>query len=233
VARSPPDPEYFRISHRCYFRVMSHGRSIVRTTSTVISGVRIEFGKTEGDVRVTSRGKLIAGGFIAGTLTVDTGGYAYILGMVGGLVIEPGARAKLPGMCTGDVTNHGGDLTIKGTVSGTLHGRSTTRVMAGAKIRGYGEPIDPRTGEVPLPEAAELASAVIDDLTNARWADVRALFDATMHDHLSEEELAAPWPQIAGPAGAYQGHGDTDCRAVYPQSRCGRRRGWIGRQVNQ
>ena len=31
-----------------------------------------------------------------------------------------------------------------------------------------------------------------------------------MHDQLSEEELAAPWPQIAGLAGAYEGHGDTD-----------------------
>jgi hypothetical protein len=102
--------------------------------STVISGVRVKFGKTEGDVRVTSAGKLMAGGFIAGTLTVESGGYAYILGMVGGLVIEPGAWAKLRGTCTGDVTNHGGDLTISGVVWGALHGQSITRVMPGAKI---------------------------------------------------------------------------------------------------
>jgi hypothetical protein len=104
--------------------------------SAVVSGVRVKFGKTEGDVRVTSGGKLIAGGFIAGTLTVESGGYAHIFGMVDGLVIEPGAKAKLPGMCTGDVTNNGGDPTIRGTVSGALHGRSITRVMPGAKIGG-------------------------------------------------------------------------------------------------
>jgi hypothetical protein len=102
--------------------------------STVISGVRVKVGKTDGDVLVTSRGKLVAGGFIAGTLTVESGGYALVYGMVGGLVIEPGAKAKLPGMCTGDVTNLGGDLTIRGVVSGALHGRSITRVMPGAKI---------------------------------------------------------------------------------------------------
>ena len=83
-------------------------RSIIRTMSTVISGSRVKFGQTEGDVRVTRGGKLVAGGFIAGTLTVESGGYAYIFGMVGGLVVEPGARARLRGMCTGDVTNHGG-----------------------------------------------------------------------------------------------------------------------------
>jgi hypothetical protein len=120
--------------------------------STVISGIRVKFGKTQGDVRVTSGGKLTAGGFIAGTLTVEPGGYALIIGMVGGLVIEPGGRAKLPGMCTGDVTNggdltirgtvngdvtnNGGDLTIRGVVKGVLHGQSTTRVMPGAKIGG-------------------------------------------------------------------------------------------------
>jgi hypothetical protein len=102
--------------------------------STVISGVRVKVGKTDGDVRVTSGGKLTAVGFIAGTLTVESGGYAYIIGMVGELVVDPGAKAKLPGMCTGDVTNHGGDLTIRGSVKGALHGRSITRVMPGAKI---------------------------------------------------------------------------------------------------
>ena len=72
--------------------------------STAISGIRVKFGVTEGDVRVTRGGKLMVVGVITGTLTVESGGYAYILGVVGGLVIEPGARAKLPGMCTGDVT---------------------------------------------------------------------------------------------------------------------------------
>jgi hypothetical protein len=113
---------------------MSQVRSNLRTMSTVISGIRVKFGVTEADVRVTSGGKLMVGGVIAGTLTVESGGYAYILGVVDGLVIEPGAKAKLPGMCTGDVTNHGGDLTISGMVKGALHGRSITRVKPGAKI---------------------------------------------------------------------------------------------------
>lgn len=109
-------------------------RSILRAMSTVISGIRVKFGVTEGDTRVTSVGKLLAVGVIAGTLTVESGGCAYILGTVGGLVLEPGARAKLPGMCTGDVTNHGGDLTISGVIKGSLHGRSITRVKPTAKI---------------------------------------------------------------------------------------------------
>jgi hypothetical protein len=102
--------------------------------SAVISGFRVKFGRTEGDVRVTSGGKLMADGIIAGTLTVESGGYAYILGMVGGLVVEPGGRAKLRGTCMGDVTNHGGDLAIRGAVWGDLHGRSITQVMPGAMI---------------------------------------------------------------------------------------------------
>jgi hypothetical protein len=103
-------------------------------STTVVSGVRARVGKTMGDVRVTSGGKLLAVGFIAGTVTVESGGYALIVGMVGGLVVQPGAKVNLPGMCTGDATNNGGDLTIRGTVRGTLHGRSLTRVMPGARI---------------------------------------------------------------------------------------------------
>lgn len=62
----------------------------------------------------------------------------------------------------------------------------------------------------PLPEADELARTVINDLDHARWADVTARFDATMRDGLTEEGLAEAWAHIAGLAGAYEGHGDTD-----------------------
>jgi hypothetical protein len=83
-----------------------------------------------------------------------------------------------------------------------------------AVFQRYGKPIDPRTGETmnttPLAGADELARAVIDDLAHARWADVRARFDATMHDGLTEEGLAEAWAQIAGMVGAYESHGDTD-----------------------
>ena len=64
--------------------------------------------------------------------------------------------------------------------------------------------------EIALSDAAELARVVIDDYTHARWADVSARFDATMHDGLSDRELAAGWAYISELAGAYQGHGDTE-----------------------
>lgn len=83
-----------------------------------------------------------------------------------------------------------------------------------AVFQRYGKPIDPRTGAVmntsALPEADELARTVIDDLAHARWSDVSARFDATMRDRLTEEGLAEAWAHIAGLAGAYAGHGDTD-----------------------
>jgi hypothetical protein len=83
-----------------------------------------------------------------------------------------------------------------------------------AVFQRYGKPLDPRTGETmnttPLPGADELARTVIDDLVHTRWADVRARFDATMHDGLTEEGLAEAWAQIAGMVGAYESHGDTD-----------------------
>jgi hypothetical protein len=83
-----------------------------------------------------------------------------------------------------------------------------------AVFQRYGKPIDPRTGETmnttPLPGADELARTVIDDLAQTRWADVRARFDAVMHDGLTEEGLAEAWAQIAGMVGAYQSHGATE-----------------------
>ncbi|MDH6194086.1 hypothetical protein M2272_000707 [Mycobacterium frederiksbergense] len=60
-----------------------------------------------------------------------------------------------------------------------------------------------------LPEATELARTVIDDLAHARWADISARFDATIHDRLTEEGLAEAWAHIVGLAGAYESHGDT------------------------
>jgi hypothetical protein len=85
-----------------------------------------------------------------------------------------------------------------------------------AVFQRYGKPNDPRTGDTmntsPLPGADELASTVIDDLAHTRWADVRARFDATMHDGLTEEGLAQAWAHIAGMVGAYESHGDTDAQ---------------------
>lgn len=87
-----------------------------------------------------------------------------------------------------------------------------------AAFQRYGKPIDPRNGEVmntsPLPEADQLAAAVIDDLAHARWADVSARFDTTMRDRLADEGLAEAWAQIVGMAGSYESHGDTDVTRI-------------------
>ena len=83
-----------------------------------------------------------------------------------------------------------------------------------AAFQKYGKPIDPRNGEVmntsPLPEAVELAQAVIDDHAHARWAHITARFDETMRERLTEEGLAEAWAYLAGMAGKYEGHGDTE-----------------------
>lgn len=64
--------------------------------------------------------------------------------------------------------------------------------------------------EIALPDAVELARAVIDDYIHARWDDVSARFDATMRDGLSDRELAAGWAYISELAGPYETHGDTE-----------------------
>lgn len=80
-----------------------------------------------------------------------------------------------------------------------------------AAFQRYGKPLDPRTGEpmntVPLPDAADLAVATVEDLAAGRWAQVTARFDATMRDGLSEDSLAAAWAQIVGLSGAFEAHG--------------------------
>jgi hypothetical protein len=83
-----------------------------------------------------------------------------------------------------------------------------------AAFQRYGKPIDPRTGEAlnttPLPEAVELARAVIDDHAHGRWADITERFDDTMRARLTEEGLAEAWVYLAGLAGAYESHGNTE-----------------------
>ena len=83
-----------------------------------------------------------------------------------------------------------------------------------AAFQRYGKPIDPRNGEAmstsPLPDAVELARVVIDDHAHGRWAAVSARFDDTMRAGLAEEGLAEAWAYLAGLAGAYESHGETD-----------------------
>jgi hypothetical protein len=83
-----------------------------------------------------------------------------------------------------------------------------------AAFQRFGKPIDPRTGETmntsPIPEASALAQTVIDDLSRGEWEKVVAGFDATMHDRLSADGLAAAWAQVIGMAGAYERRGETE-----------------------
>lgn len=83
-----------------------------------------------------------------------------------------------------------------------------------AAFQRYGKVIDPRNGEVmntsPLPEASALARAVIEDHARGRWADIAARFDETTRAGLTEEGLAEAWAYLAGLAGAYESHGDTE-----------------------
>lgn len=83
-----------------------------------------------------------------------------------------------------------------------------------AAFQRFGKPIDPRTGEpmntTPLPEATQLAETVIDALSRARWEEVTARFDATMHDGLSGEALAAAWAQVIAASGAFESRGQTE-----------------------
>lgn len=83
-----------------------------------------------------------------------------------------------------------------------------------AAFQRYGRPTDPRTGEpmntTPLPDAAALASGVIDDLAAGRWSAVSDRFDPTMRENLSDDALAAAWAQIVGMGGALEGQGEPE-----------------------
>jgi hypothetical protein len=83
-----------------------------------------------------------------------------------------------------------------------------------AAFQRYGKPIDPRNGEAmntsPLPDAIELARAVIDDHAHGQWANITERFDETMRAGLTEEGLAEAWAYLVVMAGAYESHGDTD-----------------------
>ena len=83
-----------------------------------------------------------------------------------------------------------------------------------AAFQRFGKPIDPRNGEVmntsPLPEAVELARAVIEDHAHGRWADITERFDETMRAGLTEEGLAEAWAYLAGMAGDFESYGDTE-----------------------
>ncbi|WP_433869252.1 DUF3887 domain-containing protein [Saccharopolyspora sp. CA-218241] len=62
----------------------------------------------------------------------------------------------------------------------------------------------------PLPEAAQLAVAVIDDLASGQWPRIAEQFDPAMRDGLSEDALAAAWTQVVAMSGALESHGEPE-----------------------
>jgi hypothetical protein len=83
-----------------------------------------------------------------------------------------------------------------------------------AAFQRFGKPIDPRTGAAmnitPLPEAASLAEAVIDNLANANWNAIAEEFDTQMSSRLNGDGLAAAWAQVLGTVGAFEVSGPTE-----------------------
>jgi Protein of unknown function (DUF3887) len=76
-----------------------------------------------------------------------------------------------------------------------------------AAFQRFGRPADPRTGVpmVPaLPDAADRALRLLDDLVSGHWAAVCATFDGTVAARLDAEKLAAVWAQIIGLVGRYE-----------------------------
>lgn len=82
--------------------------------------------------------------------------------------------------------------------------RGLAMLVASARPEGRERP-----STTPLPDAAELARAVVDAHAGGRWAEITAQFDDTMRAGLTEEGLAEGWAYLAGLAGAYERHGDT------------------------
>lgn len=84
-----------------------------------------------------------------------------------------------------------------------------------AACQRFGRPIDPRTGAPRelAPRAAEHAVALLVDLLEGRYEQVRTHFDDTMADTLGLAELAGTTARVAGLVGAYEGMGEPFARA--------------------
>jgi hypothetical protein len=87
-----------------------------------------------------------------------------------------------------------------------------------AAFQRFGRPIDPRTGavmaEAVLPGIAERAVALLVDIVEGRWEEVRRDFDDTMTATLDAAKIAAVWAQVAGMVGRYEGMREPFTRQV-------------------
>jgi hypothetical protein len=85
----------------------------------------------------------------------------------------------------------------------------TTRQAA---FQRFGHPVDPRTGapmrtDVP-PGTGDRAAAIVTCLTEGRWEDARADFNARMREGGDAERLADGWARTIGMIGRYEGMGE-------------------------
>jgi Protein of unknown function (DUF3887) len=91
----------------------------------------------------------------------------------------------------------------------------TTRQAA---FQRFGRPIDPRTGQpvasTVLPGATGRAVALITELTEQRWDQVRRDFTPTMATRLDAAGIAAAWAQTTGLVGSYEEIGEPLARAL-------------------
>jgi hypothetical protein len=121
-----------------------------------------------------------------------------------------------------EVQTHAGDLVAAAVERARTAGCTWQQIgdvlgiSRQAAFQRFGRPIDPRTGQAmnttPLPAAAGLAEAVIDDLANGRWSAVTDRFDTKVAELLSAEGLAAAWAHVIGTAGAYESNGPVQVR---------------------
>ncbi len=86
----------------------------------------------------------------------------------------------------------------------------TTRQAA---FQRFGRPLDPRTGvamaESIRPEATELGVALLVNLIEGNYADVRRDFDKAMTNAIDDDAaVAAVWAQLAGTVGTYERMGE-------------------------
>jgi hypothetical protein len=85
-----------------------------------------------------------------------------------------------------------------------------------AAFQRFGHPVDPRTGQpmsdsIP-PDAASRATQLLIDWIEARYARVRADFNAIMSERMSETGLRDAWAQLVGLVGAYEQMGEAGAR---------------------
>jgi len=77
-----------------------------------------------------------------------------------------------------------------------------------AAFQRFGRPTDPTTGaslaELKLPDAVQRAEALVAEIVECRWHEVRRDFDEPMRDAVDEEKLRVAWAQVAGSVGGYE-----------------------------